>query len=194
MPKSKILAFSGSTRRESFNRQLLAITVTAAREAGADVTHIDLDDFPLPIYDQDLETESGPPENAIKLKELFLAHQGLLLACPEYNSSVTPLWKNAIDWVSRPDKTHPALAAYSDKTAVIMSASPGALGGLRGLVHVRAILANIGVLVLPEQIAVGSAGKAFEDSGNLADPKQHAKARDLGKLLATVLTKLHANP
>jgi NAD(P)H-dependent FMN reductase len=192
MPKPKILAFSGSTRRESFNRQLLAITATAAREAGADVTHIDLDDFPLPIYDQDLEHASGHPENALKLKELFLQHQGLLLACPEYNSSVTPLWKNTIDWVSRPDKTHPALAAYNDKTAVIMAASPGALGGLRGLVHVRSILANIGVLVLPEQIALGSASSAFDGTGNLADPKQHAKARDLGKLLATVLTKLHA--
>ena len=192
MPKSKILAFSGSTRRESFNRRLLAITVTAAREAGADVTHIDLDDFPLPIYDQDLEQESGPPENALKLKELFLAHQGLLLACPEYNSSVTPLWKNTIDWVSRPDSTRSALAAYNDKTAVIMSASPGALGGLRGLVHVRSILANIGVLVLPEQLAIGSASGAFDDAGNLVDPKQHDKARDLGKLLASVLDRLHA--
>lgn len=191
MPKSKILAFSGSTRRESFNRQLLAIAVTAAREAGAEVTQIDLGDFPLPIYDQDLEQESGPPENALKLKALFLQHQGLLLACPEYNSSVTPLWKNAIDWVSRPDKTHPALAAYNGKTAVIMSASPGALGGLRGLVHVRSILANIGVLVLPEQIALGSASSAFDDAGNLADRAQHAKACDLGKLLAGVLTKLH---
>lgn len=192
MPKSKILAFSGSTRRESFNRQLLAIAVTAAREAGAEVTQIDLGDFPLPIYDQDLEQESGPPENALILKGLFLQHQGLLLACPEYNSSVTPLWKNTIDWVSRPDKTHPALAAYNDKTAVIMSASPGALGGLRGLVHVRSILANIGVLVLPEQIAVGSASGAFDQSGNLTDPKQHAKVCDLGKLLAGVLAKLHA--
>lgn len=192
MPKSKILAFSGSTRRESFNSRLLAIAVEAARGAGADVTLIDLADYPLPIFDQDLEQESGPPENAMKLKELFLQHQGLLLACPEYNSSVTPLWKNTIDWVSRSDKQHAALAAFNDKTAVIMSASPGALGGLRGLVHVRSILGNIGVLVLPEQLAVGSATNAFDASGNLSDPKQHAKASDLGKLLAGVLTKLHA--
>lgn len=192
MPKSKILAFSGSTRRESFNRQMLAIAVTAARDAGAEVTHINLDDYPLPIYDQDLEQESGPPENAMKLKELFLQHQGLLLACPEYNSSVTPLWKNTIDWVSRADKTHASLAAYKDKTAVIMSASPGALGGLRGLVHVRSILGNIGVLVLPEQVSVGSAGSAFDSSGNLTDSKQQAKVRDLGELLAGVLAKLHA--
>jgi len=192
MSKPKILAFSGSTRRDSFNGRLLGIAVAAAQEAGADVTQIDLGDYPLPLFDQDLEQESGPPENALKLKQLFLQNQGLLLACPEYNSSITPLWKNAIDWVSRQDQDRPALAAYNDKTAVIMSASPGALGGLRGLVHVRAILGNIGVLVLPEQVAVGSASNAFDDAGKLVDPKQQAKVRDLGKLLATVLAKLHA--
>jgi len=192
MSKPKILAFSGSTRRDSFNGRLLAIAVAAAQEAGADVTQIDLGDYPLPLFDQDLEQASGPPQNALKLKELFLQNQGLLLACPEYNSSVTPLWKNAIDWVSRQDQVRPALAAYNDKTAVILSASPGALGGLRGLVHVRAILGNIGVLVLPEQIAIGSASNAFNDAGQLVDPKQQAKVRDLGKLLATVLAKLHA--
>jgi chromate reductase len=191
MHHSKILAFSGSTRKESLNRQVLAIAISAARHAGAEVTQIDLGDFPLPIFDQDLEQESGTPENALKLKELFLQHQGLLLACPEYNSSVTPLWKNTIDWVSRPDLVRPALSAFQGKTAVIMSASPGPLGGLRGLVHVRSILGNIGVLVLPEQVAIGNASSALDQSGNLIDPKQSAKVADLGALLAGVLEKLH---
>lgn len=191
MSHSKILAFSGSTRKESVNRKVLAIAVSAARHAGAEVTQIELGDFPLPIFDQDLEQESGTPENAMKLKELFLRHQGLLMACPEYNSSVTPLWKNTIDWVSRSDPGRPALAAFQGKTAVIMSASPGTLGGLRGLVHVRSILGNIGVLVLPEQVAIGNAGNAIDQSGNLVDPKQHSKVSDLGRLLAGVLEKLH---
>lgn len=101
MPTPKILAFAGSTRTESFNKKLVKIAVTGARGAGAEVTWIDLRDFPMPLYDEDLETKEGLPENAKKLKALFLSHDGLLLACPEYNSSITGVLKNAIDWVSR---------------------------------------------------------------------------------------------
>ena len=151
----KILAFAGSTRRDSWNKKLLHIAIQSARSAGAQVTLIDLKDFPLPLYDGDLEATAGVPENALKLKELFKSHQGLLLACPEYNSSITAVLKNTLDWVSRPVPDEPPLAAFKGKVVTLISASPGALGGLRGLVHVRAILGNIGCIVLPDQQAVG---------------------------------------
>ena len=186
----RILAFAGSLRRESFNKKLVPIATRAAREAGALVTQIDLRDFPLPLFDQDLEAEQGMPENGKKLKQLFIGHGGLLLACPEYNSSITVVLKNAIDWVSRPAPGEPELVAFRGKVATLMSASPGALGGLRGLVHVRSILGNIGVIVLPDQLAVPRAYEAFEADGSLKDPKQQAGIEGLGHTLASFLMKL----
>jgi chromate reductase len=188
----RILAFAGSTRRESFNKKLLQIAVKGAREAGGEVTLIDLRDFPLPLYDQDLEAEQGIPENGTKLKELFIGHAGLLIASPEYNSSITAVLKNAIDWVSRPVQGELPLVAYKGKVATLMSASPGALGGLRGLVHVRSILGNIGVLVLPDQISVPKAYEAFKPDGSLSDPKQEAGIESLGKTIVSFLMKLEA--
>ena len=188
----RILAFAGSTRRESFNKKLLQNAIKSAREAGAEVTLIDLKDFPLPLFDQDLEAEQGMPANGAKLKKLFIDHHGLLIAAPEYNSSVTAVLKNTIDWVSRPAPGEPPLVAFKGKVATLMSASPGALGGLRGLVHVRSILGNIGVIVLPDQIAVAKANQAFEPDGSLIDPKQQAGIEGLGKALATFLMKLRA--
>ena len=154
---------------ESFNKTLVAIAARAARDAGAEVTLIDLKDFPLPLFDQDLEADQGMPENGAKLKQLFIDHDGLLIASPEYNSSVTAVLKNAIDWVSRPAPGEPSLVAFRGKVATLMSASPGALGGLRGLVHLRSILGNIGVIVLPDQIAVARAHEAFQPDGSLSD-------------------------
>jgi NAD(P)H-dependent FMN reductase len=186
----RILAFAGSTRRDSFNKKILSIAARGAREAGAEVTLIDLKDLPLPLFDQDLEAEQGMPENGKKLKQLFIDHDGLLLSCPEYNSSITAVLKNAIDWVSRPAPNEPSLVAFRGKVATLMSASPGALGGLRGLVHVRSILGNIGVLVLPEQIAIVKANQALKQDGSLADPKQQAGIEGLGHTLASFLMKL----
>lgn len=186
----RILAFAGSTRVDSFNKKLVKIAAAAARSAGALVTEIDLRDLPLPLYDGDLEAKEGLPENVKKLKALFLAHDGLLLSCPEYNSSITAVLKNAIDWVSRAAPAEAPLACFTGKTAVIMSASPGALGGLRGLVHVRAILGNLQVLVLPGQIAVPKAHEAFNSDGVLKDNKQHQSVENLGKDLASILVKL----
>jgi NAD(P)H-dependent FMN reductase len=188
----RILAFAGSLRRESFNKKLVPIAVKGARDAGAEVTLIDLADFPLPLFDQDLEARQGMPENGAKLKQLFIVHDGLLIASPEYNSSITAVLKNAIDWVSRPATGEPSLAAFRGKVAALLSASPGALGGLRGLVHVRSILGNIGVVVLPDQIAVARAHEAFQPDGSLKDPKQHADIELLGKTLASFLMKLKA--
>jgi len=188
----KILAFAGSTRTESYNKRLIKIAVAGARAASAEVTLIDLRDFPLPLFDGDLEARDGLPANGRKLKDLFLAHHGLLISAPEYNSSITAVLKNTIDWVSRPVPGEAPLACFDGKVACLMSASPGALGGLRGLVHVRAILGNIKVLVLPDQVAVSKAGDAFSPDGSLKDPKQQAAVEGLGAQLARVIAKLHA--
>lgn len=187
-----ILAFAGSARRGSFNKQVVSIAARAAEQAGAKVTVIDLADYPLPLFDQDLEAAAGPPENAVKLLELLKSHPGLLIASPEYNSSIAPLLKNMIDWTSRRIGDNTPLAGFHGKAAAIMSASPGALGGLRGLVHLRSILGNIGVLVLPEQVAVMQADKALDDQGQLRDAKLQANVEKLGTRLAQVLSKLHA--
>jgi NAD(P)H-dependent FMN reductase len=190
MMMPRILAFAGSLRRDSFNKKLVSIAAHGAREAGAEVTLIDLKDFPLPLFDQDLEAEQGIPENGKKLKKLFSDHDGLLIASPEYNSSITAVLKNAVDWVSRPAPNEPPLVGFKGKVATLMSISPGALGGLRGLVHVRSILGNIGVIVLPDQIAVAKAHEAFHADGSLKDPKQQAGIEGLGKTLASFLAKL----
>lgn len=188
----KILAFAGSTRTDSYNKKLVQVAANGARSVGAEVTYIDLRDFPMPLFDEDLEKDEGTPETVLKFKELMIAHDGLLIACPEYNSSITPVLKNAIDWASRPGEKEPPLAAFVDKVAAIMSASPGALGGLRGLVTVRSILGNIKVIVLPDQIAVPKAYEAFNLNGSLVDPKQQESVENLGKNVANVVAKLKA--
>jgi chromate reductase len=187
--KVRILAFAGSARQESYNQKLVRIAAGAAQRAGADVTLLDLRDFPLPIMDQDREEAEGTPENARKLKQVMIEHDGFLIAAPEYNSSITPLLKNAIDWASRPAQNEPPLVAYQGKAAALMSASPGGLGGLRGLVHVRSILGNIGVVVLPDQVAVPRAFEAFAADGTLQDGKQHAGVEKLGTTLTAFLSK-----
>lgn len=187
-----ILAFAGSARKESYNKRLVKIAAAGARAAGADVREIDLRDFPLPLFDEDLEKESGTPENATKLKKFFLEADGLLLACPEYNSSITPLLKNTIDWMSRPVPGEAPLAAFTGKCATLMAASPGGLGGLRGLVTVRSILGNIGVTVLPDQLAISKAFEAFNENGSLKDAKQQAAVEKLGSGLASAVGKFKA--
>lgn len=191
MTTAKILAFAGSARQDSVNKKLVRIAAEGAKAAGAEVTYLDFRDLPLPLYDGDLEEAEGPPENVLKLKALMKAHQGFLIACPEYNSSITPLLKNAIDWASRPAPDEPSLACFKDKVVALMSASPGALGGLRGLVHVRSILGNIGVLVLPDQQAIGNAYQAFDQDGNLKDEAQQTNILQLGNKLAKVTAKLN---
>jgi len=190
LTKPKILAFAGSTRTDSFNKKLVKIAVTGAIEGGADVTVIDLRDFAMPLYDGDLEQQQGLPSNAKKLKDLMLSHQGLLISAPEYNSSISGVLKNTIDWVSRPSAGEESLACFKGKVAGIMSASPGGLGGLRGLVHVRAILENISVLVIPDQIAVGKAHEVFNADGTLKDKKQEDQVKRIGSSVAKLLLKI----
>lgn len=190
MSQAKILAFAGSTRTGSYNKQLIKIAADDARAAGAMVTLIDLRDLPLPLFDEDLESADGLPENAKKLKKLFREHDGLLISSPEYNSSITGILKNAIDWVSRPETDdEPGLVCFKGKIAALLSASPGGLGGLRGLVHLRAILGNIGAVVLPDQISISSAHEAFNESGQLKDERKAKQVASLARGLKEFLEK-----
>jgi len=189
----KVLVFAGSAREDSFNKKLARAAAEYAKEAGAEATVVDLRDFPMPLYDGDLEASEGIPENADKLYELFKAHDALLIASPEYNSSISPLLKNTIDWVSRAREGDPPLAAYVRKVAGLMAASPGQLGGLRGLVHLRSILGNIGVLVIPQQVAVGGAHEAFAPDGSLSDEGQAKRVSEMVASLVSVTRKLQAD-
>jgi len=166
----KLLTISGSARRDSVNLKLARVACGSAEEAGAEVELIDPREHVLPLYNQDLEESEGLPAAAKTLKGKFLAADALLFCAPEYNSSITPLLKNLIDWVSRGESDdEPPLAAYRGKVAGLMAASPGGLGGLRGLVHLRAILGNIGVHVVPKQFALSGAYGKFEDDGSLKE-------------------------
>lgn len=191
MAQPKILAFAGSTRTESFNKKLVKIASAGAKDAGADVTVIDLHDFQMPLYDEDLERQEGLPSSAHKLKDLMLEHQGLLISSPEYNSSISGVLKNTIDWTSRQSDGEIPLACFKDKVAGLMSASPGGLGGLRGLVHVRAILENIGVLVIPNQVAISKAHEVFNLDGTMKDEKQEQQVKKIGSNLTQMLLKLN---
>jgi NAD(P)H-dependent FMN reductase len=190
--KVKILAFAGSLRVDSYNKKLVKIAAEGARSAGAEVTYVDLRDLPMPVFDEDLEAERGMHPNAKTFKELLKSHHGFLLSSPEYNSSISAALKNAIDWASRLEDGETPLAAFAGKVAGIMSASPGALGGIRGLVTVRSILSNIRVLVLPDQIALGLAHEAFNPDGSLKDAKKAPGIAKLGVAVAEIAARLHA--
>jgi NAD(P)H-dependent FMN reductase len=187
MASAKILAFAGSVRRESFNRRLLPAAIEGARAAGAEVTHLELADYPLPLFDQDAEARDGPPANAIKLKELFKAHGGLLLTCPEYNGSITPLLKNTLDWVSRKHGSEPGSVPYKRKVVGLLSASDGRWGGIRGLGQVRHTLTILGCIVLPEQYCLSAASQAYDEAGRIKDDKVRQGAAAIGTRLAQFL-------
>jgi chromate reductase len=191
MTTPKVLAFAGSLRTDSFNKKLIRIGAEGARAAGAEVTLIDLRDFPMPVYDGDLEA-AGMPETVLQLKKLFLDHQGLLIASPEYNGSIPGTLKNAIDWVSRVAPGERPLASYADKVAALLSASPGAAGGMRALVHLRASLTHINVLLIPQQVSVSKAHEAFNPDGSLKDAKQQAAVHNVAKKLVETIAKLRA--
>jgi chromate reductase len=162
----RILAFSGSARRESLNKKLLAATVQAVRAAGGEVTLVDLTDLPLPLYNGDLEDASGMPANATKLIGLITQHPALLIASPEYNSMLTPLLKNTIDWCTRAD-TNP----FTGKVAAVVSASPGMLGGVRSMTLARQLLVHLGCHVVPAQCILPKAHEAFDEHGALKDAR-----------------------
>jgi NAD(P)H-dependent FMN reductase len=181
----KILAFSGSLRAGSYNQKLVKLAADAARNAGAEVTLISLRDFPLPLFDEDLEAEQGKPEKAKELKALFLSHDALLIASPEYNSMITAALKNAFDWVSRADSDdEKPLAALRDKSAAILSASPGGYGGARSLGFLRPFLSNVNINVIQDEFSLAKAHEAFSEEGNLLNAEHAAKVSAIGWTLA----------
>ncbi len=189
---SKILAFAGSSRKHSFNKKLVKIAASGAKNSGAEITFVDLADYPMPIFNQDLESEQGMPDKAREFKNMLIQHDAFLIASPEYNSAFSPLLKNVIDWASRAEsEDETPLVAYKGKIAAIMATSPGALGGIRGLVFLRMLLSNIGVTVIPDQIAIPQAIKAFSDDGLLIDSKQQQLVLDLGRKLSHIADLLN---
>ncbi len=186
----KILAFAGSSRKNSFNKKMVKIAAQAAEQAGAEVTVIDLIDYPAPIYNQDLEDEQGMPEAAIAFKRMMDEHDAFLIASPEYNSAFTPLLKNMLDWSSRKESVEEKpLVVFKGKPVIIMATSVGKLGGMRGLVFLRLLLSNLGMIVLPEQLALPFAGKAFNDD-DLADVEQKQAVQALGTRLADYVKQM----
>jgi NAD(P)H-dependent FMN reductase len=173
MPTPKILVLSGSIRTGSHNARLAALAAKELTLVDADVTLVSLVDYPLPIYDADLDARAGQPANALRLKQMIQAHQGVFIASPEYSASVTPLLKNAIDWVSRVrEKGDPTYAAFRNRVFAIASASTGQHGGLRSLIALRQILElGCGALVIPEQVAVPWADVAFDEMDNLSETR-----------------------
>ncbi len=171
MPNPKILVLPGSTRAGSHNVRLAALAAKELTLLDADVTRISLADYELPIYEAEVEAKGGAPFNAVKLKQMIMAHQGVFIASPEYSASVTPLLKNAIDWVSRVrERGDPTYAAFKNRVFAIASASPGRSGGLRSLMALRQILElGCGALVVPEQVAIPQADGAFDNMDNIAD-------------------------
>jgi chromate reductase len=186
---ARVLAFSGSTRRGSHNTALLGVVASATAEAGAEVTTIDFADFDMPIFNEDWESEHGLPEACTRLKDLMKSSDGLLIASPEYNSSFSPLLKNAIDWATRPREGEAPLECFRGKVAGLVSASPGYYGGYRGLQQVRYLLGNIGVLVLPDMFALPKSHEAFNDDGSLKDPKQAEMAAGVARTLVAQISR-----
>ncbi|WP_150523637.1 NADPH-dependent FMN reductase [Roseibium sediminis] len=173
MSNPKIMVMSGSSRAGSVNTKLAALVGKKLALADADVTIVSLKDYPLPLYDGDYESASGVPAPAQKLKKLMQAQDGIFIACPEYNAGITPLLKNTLDWVSRINEPgEPQGIVYKGRVFAIGSASPGAIGGLRGLIGMRTILeVGLGALVLPQMVSVGGAMAAFDEKGDLTDSR-----------------------
>jgi chromate reductase len=191
----RITAFAGSTRGGSFNRKLVKIAAAGAKNAGAEVELLELKDYSMPLMDEDLEAEKGMPERAAEFKAKLEQSDGFIISAPEYNSSITPLLKNALDWASRSrSPEEKPLSAFRGRTAVLMSASPGSLGGMRGLVPLRMLLGELGVTVIPPYKCISGAYDAFTEDGSLKDEKLQKAVMNLGKQLVEAIEgKRHGN-
>ncbi len=190
MAEPRILAFAGSTRDASLNKKLSRVAAEHAKAAGARVSWIDLRDYPMPLYDGDLEAKEGVPPNGLKLKELFKANDALFLSCPEYNGSTPAVLKNAIDWVSRPAPGEKPLECFEGKVAGLVSASPGQFGAARSLVAMQGLLLKLNMTLIGETLALGKAHEAFEDDGRLKDPKVDAIVKNIASRLVEVAGKM----
>lgn len=193
MNKPRIVVMAGSRRREAVSRRVAAACALALEAAGAEVERIELDDYPAPLYDGDLEAASGLPEAIVRLQRVLHASDGLLVVNPEYNGSLTPLLKNTLDWCSRPNPADPERSGgkvYAGRVAAVVGSSPGALGGMRVLFHVRDVLGYLGMQVIPQQLAVGRAGEAVGADGRLRDAAQQAMLDALAAALVDTARRL----
>ena len=193
LSSTKLLFFAGSARDASYNKRLARLGAEIAEANGIAATFADLGDYPMPLYDADLQALEGIPENAYKFEALMKVHTGIFIACPEYNASITPLLKNTLDWVSRVRiEGEEPLAVYKTRVFALGAASPGGMGGLRGLNTVRTTLElGLGALVLPDQFAVPKAGEAFEDNGHLKNKEAQGRFKQLIQTLARAAHVLH---
>ncbi len=192
MSTIKILVFPGSLRTGSFNASLAAVAAKEIALAGVEVTRISLADYPLPIYDADLEAQSGVPKPALDLKRMIGAHHGVLIVSPEYNASVPALLKNAIDWVSRVrERGEPPLQVFQNRAFALASASAGQFGGLRALMALRQVLTlGCGATVIPRQFALSGADHAFDDAAQLKDTAHAEALRALARQLIDVAQQM----
>ncbi|UCH46874.1 MAG: NAD(P)H-dependent oxidoreductase [Betaproteobacteria bacterium] len=190
MSVPKLLAFAGSLREASFNKKVVAVAAEGARAAGAEVTVVDFRDLPMPIYDGDLEARQGLPDGAKEFKRLLIEHHGVLVSTPEYNSQFPALLKNALDWASRREGDEKPMIAFNGKVAGVMSASPGALAGLRGQSLLRAQLAYLGMVVVPDRVGVGRVHEAFDEQGAIKDPAQQRLLEELGEKTVRFVQRL----
>ncbi|MDP3247896.1 MAG: NAD(P)H-dependent oxidoreductase [Polaromonas sp.] len=191
----KLLIFAGSTRLASLNRKLAHAAADLARASGADVTHIELADFDIPMYNADLEAK-GTPADVMKLKQILFEHPAWIICSPEYNGSYTALLKNTIDWVSSPVKADPAWQdgnkPFSGKVVGMLSASPGALGGLRSQSHLVPLLLNAQCWVAPKAFALGHAGDAFDADGKLINEAHRKNVQAVIDQVLFASSRLHA--
>ena len=192
MPAPKILVIPGSLRSGSHNVRLAALATKELTLLDAEVTRISLADYPLPFYDADLTARSGPPANAVKLKQLVMANRGVFIASPEYNASITPLLKNAIDWISVVrERGEPQLAAYQNRVFALGAASPGRSGGMQSLIALRQVLAvGCRALVIPEQVTVPNAVEAFGERDELTDERAAAQLKTVVRRLVDYVQML----
>ncbi len=188
--KPRILAFASSLRQHSFNKRVLKVAVNGAEKAGAEVTYIDLNDFPMPIYNADDQEKNGFSKQTLRLQELLSRHDGFLIATPSYNGSLPAVLKNVIDWTSRPNEMYQKADIYPGKVAAIMSASPGSLGGVRALAHLRDVLTSVKVHVLPSEVAVPFVGDKFDGNGaEMVDDQMKKSLENLGTSVVEMLRK-----
>lgn len=190
--KPKILAFAGSLREKSYNKRVLKVAVEGAKKAGAEVTYVDLKDYPMPIYNADLQETQGFPAIATAFQKLLLEHDGIMIASPEYNASLPGALKNVIDWTSRANGDLKTGECFKGKIAAIMTASPGAFGGIRCLAHLRDVLTILLVNTLPSEIAVAKVGAMFDgDSDEMTNDTMRGVLEELGKSMVDTLQKTH---
>ncbi|AVP56548.1 NADPH-dependent FMN reductase [Pulveribacter suum] len=190
----KLLVFAGSTRQQSFNRRLAAVAAGIGQELGAQATLLELGDYDIPLYHAELEARGTPPD-VIRLKEAMDAHPAWIVCSPEYNGSYTGLLKNALDWASSPVAGHPVWAdgarPFGGKVVGMLSASNGALGGLRSQSHLAPLLINLGCWLAPRQYALARAASAFDEQGQLADSAAREQVQAVVQQVLWAAGRLH---